>query len=109
MNKKEEVKKSTTAEDEKLSERAVKKNKVDKIKRRIYIGPSAIKFGISKDAVFKGEVPKVYEEFFEKYPLAQKLVVELEKLTECKVKLAQKGSAEQVMYEKIERQMRGGN
>ena len=109
MNKKEEINKNTTAEGEKISERAVKQNKTEKIKRKIYIGPSALKFGISKDTVFKGEVPKIYEAFFKKYPLAQNLVVELEKLTECKVKLSQKGSAEQVIYEKIERQMRGGN
>lgn len=94
--------------EKKVPEGTVKHVKKEKPSRLVYIGPASLKDGLSSDVVFKGGIPKTAEAFFEKYPLAKSLLVDLSKFPESKAKLNQKGSAEHITYEKLERQMRGG-
>lgn|GEM_PF-189337 len=108
MEKKEENKKTTATAAKKDVKKTIKKNTKEKIERKVYIGPGSSKFGVVKDAIFKGGIPKTAEVFFEKYPLAKKLVIDLDKLHEAKRKLDVKSSFEYVTYKKVQRLMKGG-
>ena len=76
------------------------------MRQKMYIGPS-IPGVVKNSTVFIGDLPKRLTEVSQQVPSIQNLVVPIERITEAKKALSQKGSVEDVSYERIVNYLKG--
>lgn len=96
MAEKETTTKSTKAK----VKTKVTQNKIEKVDRYVYLGPTLQKGKYKAGKIFK-ELPKELESYFEEKPSLKSLFVKSDRLPRAKVTIKKSGSALQTIYKDI--------
>lgn len=87
----------------------IKKSNITREKRYMYIGPNLRKNHLKNGQVFIGEENSIFEEISKLDSSLKKLYVEVnEELSKRIIKCKREGTAENIIYKKIEEWVKGG-
>lgn len=76
----------------------------DKPRVYVYCGPT-VKGVAHRGTVYRGDMPEALKSFVKQHPIAAGLIVELERFADVRKCIETKGTAENLMYSKIESEL----